>query len=92
MKIKIKDKDGIILKTENTLVDQDIQVVPDTTGIEPENILAGTTILGVVGTATTGTEDSKNLTATSGDILEGKTALVKGNIITGTIKSQATKE
>lgn len=50
MKIKIKDTAGITLKTRNTFVDQDIQVVPDTTNLEAKNIKKDVTILGVVGT------------------------------------------
>jgi hypothetical protein len=52
------------------------------------NIKSGVKIFGVTGSLTSGADDSNNLTATADDILNGKTALVKGNIVTGTIESK----
>jgi hypothetical protein len=49
MKIKLKDTLGITLKTKDTLVTQDIQVIPDATNLIPENIKSGISILGVEG-------------------------------------------
>lgn len=82
MKFKIKTKNGIILKTENTLVDQDIQVIPDPTNLEAANIKTGTSILGVEGTFTS------DATATSSDMLSGKTAYVDGEKVTGNIETK----
>lgn len=50
----------------------------------PENLKQGITCLGVTGTMTAGL-DTSDATATSGDILLGKTAYVNGEKITGTI-------
>lgn len=89
MKIKIKDKYGITLNTSKKYCKENIKITLDPEGLvdlKPENILSGETILGVSGTAdgirTTGT-------ATAQTILEGKTAYVDGEKITGTLKMGA---
>jgi hypothetical protein len=133
MKIKIKDTNGITLKTKDTFVEQDIQVVPDDTNITAENIKKGVNILGVEGTLNEGINPSGNInitgigavdvtnyatatvsdsdlvvsnikagvnilgvegtftsdaTATSNDILSGKTAYVDGEKVTGNIETK----
>lgn len=54
------------------------------TNLKPENLKAGITCLGINGTMQSGI-DTSDATATSGDILLGKTAYVNGEKITGTI-------
>ena len=51
-------------------------------GLTPENIKAGVEIAGVTGTFTS------DATAAAGEILNGKTAYVNGNKVTGTIASK----
>jgi hypothetical protein len=86
MKIKIKDKTGVTLKTSRKYCRENIQVTVDPEGIKdlkPENILAGVNILGVEGTAsgirTTGTAQAEM-------IMEGKTAYVDGEKVVGTLR------
>lgn len=79
MKIKIKDTAGIILKTKNTLIEQDIKVNPDTTNLTPDNILTGVTVLGVVGTYT------DDATATSEDLVTNTRGYSKGTLVNGSI-------
>jgi hypothetical protein len=68
------------------------QTIKGDANLKASNIKKDVEIFGITGTLTSGDDDSKDLTATEADILEGKTALVKGSIVTGTIKSQAAKE
>ena len=56
-------------------------------GLTPEKIKQDEVILGVVGTYYGGT-DTSDATATSGDILEGKTAYANGLKLTGTIEDK----
>ena len=55
----------------------------NTIGLTPEKLVAGNTIIGVEGTATS--LDTSDATATAEDIAEDKTAYVNGQKITGTI-------
>ena len=57
--------------------------VSNVIGLTPEKLVAGNTIIGVEGTATS--LDTSDATATAEDIAEDKTAYVKGQKITGTI-------
>ena len=54
------------------------------TNLKPENLKAGVTCLGVVGTMQAGI-DTSDANATTNDIAIGKTAYVNGEKITGTI-------
>lgn len=60
------------------------QVIKGDANLLPENIKQGVTIFGVDGTSQGGT-DTSDATATSGDILAGKTAYVNDEKLTGTI-------
>ena len=60
------------------------QVIKGDANLLPENIKQGVTIFNVEGTAQGGV-DTTDATATSGDILSGKTAYVKDEKLTGTI-------
>ena len=57
--------------------------VSNVIGLTPEKLVAGNTIIGVEGTATS--LDTSDATATAEDIAEDKTAYVNGQKITGTI-------
>lgn len=58
--------------------------------IQPENIKSGVEILGVTGTYSSGGTDTSDANATSGDILENKTAYVNGQKLTGTLGTNVT--
>lgn len=53
-------------------------------GLTSDKLVSGNTILGIEGTATQGV-DTSDATATANDIVEGKTAYVNGEKITGTL-------
>lgn len=53
--------------------------------LKPENLKAGVTCLGVEGTMNSGI-DTSDATATANDIVQGATAYVNGEKITGTLK------
>jgi hypothetical protein len=55
--------------------------------LKAEYIKKDIEIFGITGTCAASDEASKDLTATANDILNGKTALVKGEVIEGTINS-----
>lgn len=55
-------------------------------GLTTDKLVQGNTILGVEGTATTGGVDTSDATATANQILEGATAYVQGEKITGTVQ------
>lgn len=55
------------------------------TNLKPENLKAGVTCLGVVGTMQSGV-DTSDANATANDIAQDKTAYVNGEKITGTLK------
>lgn len=59
------------------------------TNLKPENLKAGITCLGVVGTMETGV-DTSDADATANDIAENKTAYVNGEKIIGNIKPVTT--
>lgn len=61
-------------------------------GLTSEKIVAGNTILNVVGTAETGGIDTSDATATNEDIASGKTAYVNGRKITGIINTSLSGE
>ena len=52
--IKIYNKNGVILNTQDKYCNENIEVAIDTTDLTPENILKGKRILGIDGTAETG--------------------------------------
>lgn len=56
------------------------------TNLKPENLKAGVTCLGVVGTMQPGI-DTSDATATASDISNGKTAYVNGEKITGIVET-----
>ena len=88
MEFKIKDKNGIKLHTAKTYCKKDISVGIDDTEkskIIPENIAEGQSILGVVGTFRGGI-DTSDATATSDDLLLGKTAYANEQKLVGTIE------
>ena len=61
------------------------------TNLKPENLRAGITCLGVVGTMQSGI-DTSDATAQAKDIQDGKTAYVNGQKITGTVHEVAEGE
>ena len=58
-------------------------------GLSTENIKGGTTVGGVPGK--TSVMETEDMTATAGDMLEGTTGAVNGQVITGTIPRKATE-
>lgn len=52
--IKIYNKNGVILNTQDKYCNENIKVAIDTTDLTPENIVKGKRILGIDGTAETG--------------------------------------
>lgn len=56
------------------------------TNLKPENLKVGVTCLGVVGIMQPGI-DTSDATATANDIVNGKTAYINGEKVTGTIKA-----
>ena len=61
--------------------------VAEVIGLTPEKLVAGNTIIGVEGTATS--LDTSDANATAEDIAEDKTAYVKGQKITGSVMTTA---
>lgn len=60
-------------------------VLANNIGLAAEKIVSGNTILGIEGTVTQGT-DTSDATATSDDIIEGKTAYINGGKVIGTME------
>lgn len=85
VEVKKLIKNDMILRTGQdagiSIVGSDLAKTLD---ITPEKIIEGNTILGVVGTGTTGV-DTSDATAAADNIEEGKTAYVNGEKIEGTL-------
>lgn len=60
------------------------------TNLLPENLKAGVICLGINGTMQSGI-DTSDATATSNDIIQGKTAYINGEKVTGTLSSDRVK-
>lgn len=89
------DSDNVIFTAGNTVdrvIRKDVDVmisaanadVAAAIGLVPAKIIEGQTILGIEGTGSGGGVDTFDATATPGDILEGITAYVAGEKVTGT--------
>ena len=69
-----------------TILEKANEILQDKkTNLLPENLKNGTTCLGVDGTLVGLQEGTADASATANDILEGKTAYVNGEKITGEI-------
>jgi hypothetical protein len=88
MKIKLTNKDGVVLKTAQTYCEEDIVVAVENDNLIPEYVKKGIDILGVVGTfegdGEVWEDPSYDTTAESSNIESGKTAYIDGRIVTGT--------
>lgn len=75
-----------ILNRKNSIIEFELNTtdVGEALGITPEKIVKGNTICQIDGTAELGI-DTSDATATANDILEGKTAYVNGEKITGVL-------
>lgn len=76
----------LIRKDSSVAIQATNEVIANKIGLTADKLLTGNTILGVVGTAISGT-DTTDATAIASDIVKDKTAYVDGEKITGTVRT-----